>query len=471
MNVRGGRRTTLMTCAVALATLTAACSGDSKPEIEATITPGGGQTSGVSSGFTSLDGLFAGPSGAGIPGLSVRGTATGTVPADLAFVVISPSISDLDLSDLGNAGVSAADRKAVLAGLSGLGVAASDVSFGAGRPLGDTRLQVKVPLAQLAARGPKIVASVERTLGRSRSSGASYSVANCDPAAGPIRKQAMQQAEGQAKAMADAGKLNLGGVVAISSDGVIAAGLPGGGAPEGCPLVESGQVVGFDAKPEVRLSVGVNVTYAIAGAPATGSSGRPLLWAGGSATAKAKADEAYVLVVYSSEDGEPTGGPSAADRTRVLEALDKLKVDRKDVQIISRSDYGVTTVVQVETKAAGLENAAKDILRAVEDVLGRSDTNGARFWSSTCTGLLAKVRKDAVADARQRANSLAEAAGVKLGVVEWISEATPTGADPCDGSVDALLALDDYSSSPLAPFDAEPEFVLTTAAQLGFHIN
>jgi uncharacterized protein YggE len=214
----------------------------------------------------------------------------------------------------------------------------------------------------------------------------------------------------------------------------------------------------------------VSVTYAITGTPA-GSQGRPILFAAGSATAKAKADEAYVLVAFTSEDEEPTGGPSAQDRTRILDALGKLKIDRKNVEITTRSDYGVTTIVQVETTAAGLATAGTDIVRAVEDVLGRSDTSGARFWSSTCTNILAKARKDAVADARQRAGSLAEAAGVKLGQMQWVSEASPTGVDPCDDSIDALFSLDDYTSSPLQPFDAEPEFVLTTSAQLGFLIG
>ena len=217
------------------------------------------------------------------------------------------------------------------------------------------------------------------------------------------------------------------------------------------------------------MSVGVNVTYAITGAPAPGSPARPLLWAGGSATAKAKADEAYVLIMFESEDEEPTGGPTASDRTRILDALDKLKVDRKDVHITTRSDYGVTTVVQVETKAAGLATAGKDIVRAVEDVLGRADTSGVRFSSSGCAGLLAKARKDAVGDARQRAGSLAEAAGVKLGDVQSISEFTPTGVDPCDDSVDAILSVE-YGAAPLQPFDAEPELTLITSAQLGFVI-
>lgn len=475
MYMRGGRLMTSLACAVALATMTAACSGGSDDDKEAAeaaddaaVSPGGGTSGGVSGGFLSLgDGSALAQGFSGSPGLSVRGTATGTVPADLAFVVVFPAASDLEIiGGLGPPGIAAPDRKAVLDSLGATGVARGDVSFEADRNFGQPKVQVKVPVAQLAARGPRIVEVVERTLGRSRSSGATFSLASCEPASTPLRKQALQQADGQAKSMAEAAKLGLGGVVAMSQDGL----LGPAGASGGCPLVTPGQVEPFDARPEARLSVGVSVTYAISGAPGAASPVRPLLWAGGSATAKAKADEAYVLVLFESDDEEVSGGPSGADRTRILDGLGKLKIDRKDVQITTRSDYGMTTIVQVDTKAAGLATSAKDIVRAVEDVLGRSDTSGVRFASSSCEGLLAKARKDAIGDARRRAGALAEAAGVKLGELHSVSESTPTGADPCDDSIDGALG-DDYTSTPLQSFDAEPELSLTISAQLAFLIG
>ncbi len=321
-----------------------------------------------------------------------------------------------------------------------------------------------MPVDQVRARGPRIVQSVERTLGRSDSAGVSFSLANCDAAA-PLRKQALAQAEGQAKALADAGKLSIGGIVAIRQDAD--AHLFSAPPPSGiCPLATAGPVETFDSRPEVRLSVAVSVTYAINGAPA-GSQGRPVVFSAGSATVKAKADEAYVMLLFESEDEEPTGGPSAEERTRVLDALGGMKIDRKDVEITTRSDYGVTTIVQVETRTAGLATTGKDIVRAVEEVLGRSDTSGVRFWSSACADLLAKGRKEAVADARQRAGALAEAAGVKLGAMQWLAE----GGTGCDDSIDAALSIDDFVASPLQPLDAEPEFTLVTTAQVGFLIG
>ena len=470
MRSNGGRRMTLSACFLVLAMLGAACTGgsdsdkaeDVPDDIDAEVSVGGGSSGGLSESLFSLDVGVVGSGGSAGPGLSVRGTASGTVPADVAFVVVVPPGG---IEALGEGSMTPEDRKAVLDGLAAMGVARGDVTFETDPRFGQQRVQVKVPVAQLAARGPRIVASVEKTLGRSDSAGATFALSNCEPAAAPLRKEAMAQAEAQAKALADAGKLGIGGIVAIRQEAE--AGFLRAAPPSGvCPLVATGRIDPFDARPEVRLSLAVDVTYAITGAPA-GSQGRPTLFAAGSATARAKADEAYVLVLFESEDEEPTGGPSAQDRTRVLEALDKLKVDRKNVEITTRSDYGVTTVVQVETKTAGLATAGTDIVRAVEDVLGRSDISGVRFWSSSCAGLLAKARKDAVGDARQRAGALAEAAGVKLGDLQWLSEAT-TG---CDDSIDAALSLDDYTSSPLHPFDAEPEFTLTISAHVGFLIG
>ena len=465
-----------LACGLALALVASACSGgDSGGERgesggpapdDVEVTPGGGG-SGISGSFFSFDPGTAASVGSSGPGLSVRGVASGVVPADLAFVVIvAPGIG---FEGIGESSITPEDRKAIVDGIVAQGVARADVTFETDPRFGGQRIQAKVPVAQVAARGPRIVQSVERTLGRASASGVSFSLASCEPASGPIRKQAMAQAEAQARALAEAGKLSLGGIVSIhqDSDASFLQAPPPSGA---CPLVKSGQLDAFDARAEVRLSIGLSVTYGISGAPA-GSQGRPLLFAAGSATARTKADEAYVLVLFESEDEEPTGGPSAEDRTRITDALGKLKVAKEDVEITTRSDYGVTTIVSVETKAAGLATTGKDIVRAVEDVLGRSDTSGARFWSSGCSAVLAKARKDAVANARQRATTLAEAAGVKLGDMQWVSESSPTGADPCDDSVDALFGLESYVTSPLQPFDADPEFVLTTSAQLGFAIG
>jgi uncharacterized protein YggE len=481
MNVNGGHRMTKLACCVALAALAASCSSGS-PTKKAQDTPAAGGDTSTGGGSVVSGGGFGGGSlalgqtsaaltGAGSgSGLSVRGTATGTVAADQAFVVVVPTPrGGIDLG--GGSSVAPADRTTVLNGLAASGVAKADVVFDSDPRTSQPRVQVRLAVNQVAGKGPGIVNTVERTLGRSLSSGVTFSLASCEPAGGPLRKQALQQADVEAKALADAGKMGLGPIVAVrqGADASLLA-LRGSTAPPGCPLVASGQLNGFDAKPEVTLTVAVDVTYAIAGAPASGSQGRPLLWSLGSATATSKADQAYVVVLLGTDNSDPSAGPSATDRTRLFDALGKLKIDRKDVTVSSGSDYGVTTIVQVETKSAGLATSGKDIVRAVEDVLGHSDTSGARFWSSTCGTLLAKARKDAVADGRKRAGALADAAGVKVGDLQSVSELSLTGIDPCDASVAAVLGSSDYGSPSLQSFDAEPEFTLTTATQLGFLI-
>lgn len=458
---------TLSACFIALAMLAAACSGgsgrdeaeDVPEDIEAEVSVGGSSFGSV---FSFDDGLGA-AGGSAAPGLSVRGTASGTVPADIAFVVVVPPAGGIEA--FGQGSMTPEDRKRVVDAVAAMGVPSGDITFEGDPRFGLPRVQVKVPVAQVASRGRRIVATVERVLGRSDTAGVAFALADCEPAAAPLRQQAMAQAEAAAKAVADAGKLSVGGIVALRQDadtGFLPERPPAGV----CPLTASGQIEPFDARPEVNLSLAVEVTYAITGAP-PGSQGQPVLFATGSATAKAKADEAYVLVLFESEDEDLSSGPSAEERTRVLQALEGLKIDRQDVEITTQSDFGVTTIVEVETDAAALATSGTEIVRAVEDVLGRSDISGARFWSSSCPGLLAKARKDAVGDARKRAGALADAAGVELGRLQWVSEAT-TG---CDDSIDTVLALDEYVSSPLHSFDADPEFEITIAAHLGFLIG
>jgi uncharacterized protein YggE len=485
MNAHGGRWIKRLTCIIVLGAVASACSSSDSPEKPAAApsdstapapaagatgdTPVAGSTgSGPSVGLGSPGGFVSsgaelalagsGIGDSGPPGLTVAGVATGTARADQAAVVVLPSINPTS-QGIGNVSVSPQDRRAVVDALAAIKVAAKDVSFDSDPRTGQPQVRVNLPVDQLAARGPAIVQAVEKTLGRSRSSGATFLLGDCEAATAPLRRQAVDQAQGQAHALADASHLTLGTVIAITQGGTSL--VPNAT----CPSLVPGDVEAFDAPPQAKLSVAVRVTYAIAGAPATSSPARPLLWAAGTATAKGKADQAYVVAVFES-DNAASSGPSAADRARLYDALAKLKVDRKDVEVTTRSDYGPTTFVQVETKAVGLDKTGTDIVRAVEDVLGRSDSSGARFASSTCDALVAGARKDAVADGRKRAAALATAASVKLSDLQSLAEFSGAG-NPCDESVDAFASLDDYSSA-LQPFDADPVLSVTAVTQLGF---
>jgi uncharacterized protein YggE len=456
---------------IVAAALAAACSGDApKAAGDASAQPesaslgssaSGGGGSGARVALGSTGGLDTTPRG--VPGLTVRGTGTGTAPADQAFVVLTPAPQGVD--SLVGGGVSPQDRRRVVDALSPLGIQAEDVTFPTEPRYGGSRVRVKVPTDQLPATGPKVVDAVERVLGRSRSAGAAFGLSDCEPATVPVRRQASEQAEAQARSLADATRTGLGTIVAVAQDLTSQAAPLPRTAADGCPAVVDGDLEAFDARPQVKLSVGLTVTYAIAGAPAAGAGGRPQLVAAGSSTTKAKADEAYVVLAFESQDDTVPPGPSKRDRDRVLDAVAKLGVDRKSV-VFATSDYPAR-IVQIETRAAGLEKSGRDLVRAVEDVLGRSDSTGARFVSSTCKALLAKARKDATADARQRAVALAEASGVKLGDLQGVAESTGFGVDPCDDGAASVSAVNDYGS-PLQPFDAEPEVAVPATVSLSF---
>jgi hypothetical protein len=119
-------------CCVVLAALATACSGGGDKKSagsEAEVTPGGGSTGIAGGSLLSIDPSAAG----GSPGLSVRGAASGTVPADLAFVVVVPPGGGIEA--LGESSITPQDRKKVVDGLAGIGVARGDVAFEAD-PLG-----------------------------------------------------------------------------------------------------------------------------------------------------------------------------------------------------------------------------------------------------------------------------------------------------------------------------------------------
>lgn len=432
----------------------------------------GGSSSGVVSGSSpggSLELFSRGSSVAGdspsVPGLTVHASASATVAADQAFVVISAAVRGAD--PLGDSVVSSQDRRAVLDAVMPLGVPADDVSFPTTSRYGEPSVRVKVGVDALPATGPRVVDAVERVLGRSRASGAAFGLSDCEPAAAPLRRQAAQSAEDQARSLAEASHTSIGPILAVRQDVATPRATIAGGFTGGCPGATDSGPQGFDARPAVTLTVGLTATYAIAGAPVAGAAARPQLSAVGSSTTRAKADQAYVLVVYESDNDTVPAGPTKAQRQRVLDAVAKLGIDRKGVDFVT-TGYPAR-VVRVETRAAGLDKTGKEVVRAVEDVLGRSDSVGAQFASSTCKALQAKARKDAVADARRRAGELADAAGVKLGDLQGVAE-YGLAPDPCDDSAASLSSFDQYQS-PLQPFDGEPEVDVRSSVELSFGIG
>ena len=86
---------------------------------------------------------------------------------------------------------------------------------------------------------------------------------------------------------------------------------------------------------------------------------------------------------------------------------------------------------------------------------GANNVYGPSLTRSNREGLEAKALEDAVANARKRAKTLAEAAGVDLGTVTAITET------PSDEYGGAVRALDASSSAPIEKGTQEIQATVT----------
>jgi uncharacterized protein YggE len=120
---------------------------------------------------------------------------------------------------------------------------------------------------------------------------------------------------------------------------------------------------------------------------------------------------------------------------RIMQALDKQGIDRKDVQTASYSiwpeqrydqggsgemtiaGYNVSNVVNVTIKDI---NRVGEVLAAVTNA-GANSIQGVNFGVKDTAALEQRARATAMADARARAEALAKLAGVELGEVQTIS--------------------------------------------------
>jgi uncharacterized protein YggE len=327
-----------------------------------------------------------------------------------------------------------------------------------------------MPAASAATTGQQVVDAVEKVLGRSQSRGVVF-FADCAGTAAALQRQAFQSADAKARQLADSTSQRLTSVASVTQTGRSPA-VPFASAVDPCDASsiaadERLELQPVDAKPEVKVTVQLAVTWAIAGAPAPATP-RANLQAVGKGSEAATADEAYVVVVFSSDDEEDAEPLARKDRDELEKAVTALGFAKKDVEIVTANQYGPVTVLQVELKVGDVTTRGDDIVRAAEKVLGRSDASGVRFGLSSCDQALGRARKEAVGDAKARATALAEAAGVRLGDVQAVSElAATTGIDPCDDGPETLFASDDYGDA-IQAFDAKPEFRVKTSVRLSY---
>ena len=179
-------------------------------------------------------------------------------------------------------------------------------------------------------------------------------------------------------------------------------------------------------------------------------------------------DEA-VFSLGVSTDGETARDALAANSVamrRVLAALDSAGIDRKDVKTetvsVGQYDYegksrsGFTARNSVSVRIRDLARAG-GVLEAAARA-GANEVQGPMLTRSDRDAHEAEALKKAVANARKRAEALADAAGVELGRVTAISEGFSGGPEPVFGM---RATADAASSAPIRPGTEEIQATVT----------
>lgn len=152
--------------------------------------------------------------------------------------------------------------------------------------------------------------------------------------------------------------------------------------------------------------------------------------------------------------GRTAAGALAANSERMrklIEALKAVGVAERDIQtrdVSVGSDYDETGRSDDFVASNTVSILIRDLDRAgaVLDTAAQAGANnvyGPSLTRSNREGLEAKALEDAVANARKRAEALADAAGVELGAVTAINEAGAAVPGPME-----LRAVDAAASSP-----------------------
>src|SRR6266508_1873104 len=186
------------------------------------------------------------------------------------------------------------------------------------------------------------------------------------------------------------------------------------------------------------------------------------------------ADDAYVVVLSQAVPigpGGPIGVVSSRNQAELLKALEALGVKKEDVRFDLGGPIGPFSSVAVHTPLEALSDQGKQIVEAVEGVLGRSSSSGLRFGLTNCSAALEPVRKKAFAAAQEDAKSFGSMASLSLGPIAAISETIsppvvngPTPADPCN----PLAATSGPGINNLQPLDAKPEATVRLEVTLTF---
>ena len=198
--------------------------------------------------------------------LTVSAIGTITVAPDEAYVVVIP---EMDYGPSGQQQLSVEDRQDILANLAAIGLKEEAVEFEHLLRYGPPIISVEVEIDEFASTGDAIVDAIEKVVRRSKSFGVRFGLSeeNCERAVSLARREAVPGAEEAADDLADALGLEWGGVIGALEYPLqnVPFGPPGANL-DTCTKQNAynyAALLPFDSEPEVKVSVGLQVSYRI----------------------------------------------------------------------------------------------------------------------------------------------------------------------------------------------------------------
>ena len=198
--------------------------------------------------------------------LTVSAIGTVTVAPDEAYVVVFP---ERGFGPSGPQPLSLEDRQEIVANLVAIGLNEEAIEFDHRRRYEPSTILVEVEIDQIASTGDAIVDAVEEVVRRSESFGVRFGLSeeNCVRAISLARREAVPGAGEAADDLADALELELGEVTGALEYPLqnVPYVVPGADLNP-CTAQNDpryGVLLPFDSEPEVKVSVGLQVSYRI----------------------------------------------------------------------------------------------------------------------------------------------------------------------------------------------------------------
>ena len=199
-------------------------------------------------------------------GLTVSAIGSVTVEADEAYVVIVP---EQRYGPSGPEQMTDDDRADIKEGLAELGISEESVEFSHIAVYGPSSISVEVSLDEFDEIKDQIVDAVEEVIRRSESYGVVYTLTaeNCESALSRARREAIPSAERAADDLSEALVVERGGVIGALEYPLVnnlygrsLLDIQACGSQMTAPYPN---LMPFDADPEVEVTVGLQITYAI----------------------------------------------------------------------------------------------------------------------------------------------------------------------------------------------------------------